>query len=193
MNDQPFAHQRYMIRKKIFKFLGQAFHIYGPDGQVVFYSKLKVLKLKEDVRLYSGEDMADELLAIKARQVLDISATYDVVDARTQEKVGAIKRKGLKSFIRDEWVVLDPSDRPIGEIKEDSTVMALLRRFLSNLIPQNFDGVVNGQPVFAFKRHFNPFVLRMDMDFTPDRDGLLDRRLGIAAAVLLTAIEGRQG
>lgn len=192
MVDDRFQHQSYMIRKKVFKLLGEAFHIYDPAGQVAFYSKLKAFKLKEDIRVYTGEDMATEALTIKARQILDVGAAYDVVDPQSNEKVGVLKRKGLKSFIRDEWIIMDPYDREVGIVQEDSTLLALLRRFATNLIPQSFNGTVGGTPVFHFKRRFNPFILKMELDFSEDRDGILDRRLGIAAAVLLSAIEGRQ-
>jgi len=50
----------------------------------------------------------------------------------------------------------------------------------------------DGVEVLVFRRHFNPFILRMDMDFSRDAQGLLDRRLGIAAGILISAIEGRQ-
>ena len=33
------------------------FHIYDEAGNVAFYSKMKAFKLKEDLRIYSGEDM----------------------------------------------------------------------------------------------------------------------------------------
>jgi hypothetical protein len=53
-------------------------------------------------------------------------------------------------------------------------------------------GYINDQRVFQFKQNFNPFVQKLKLDFTPDVGGLLDRRLGIAAAILIVAIEGRQ-
>ena len=80
MTTDRFEHRTYQIRKKFFKIFGGAFHIYDPTGQVAFYSRLKAFKLKEDIRVYTGEDMQTEALAIRARQVLDIAATYDVVD-----------------------------------------------------------------------------------------------------------------
>jgi len=187
-----FEHQTYLIRRKVFKIFGGAFHIYDPTGQVAFYSKLKAFKLKEDIRLYTGEDMQTEVLVIQARKVLDIAATYDVVDSATNEKVGALRRKALKSILKDEWVLLDPNDREIGFIKEDSMALALVRRLLSNLIPQKFHGEINGMPVCAMSQRFNPFVLKIDVDFSLDAGRLLDKRLGIAAAVLLCSIEGRQ-
>ncbi len=188
-----FDHPRYLVRKKILKLFGDAFHIYDPAGNVVFYSRLKAFKLKEDIRLYTGEDMQTEVLRIHARNILDISATYDVVDSASGDKIGALRRKGLKSIVKDEWLFLDTEDREIGLIQEDVLVLALLRRFVTELIPQSYDGFIGGQKVCDFQQNFNPFVTKITLDFTPDTQGLLDRRLGIAAAVLLCGIEGKQG
>lgn len=189
-----FQHNNYLIRRKVFKLFGGAFHVYDPAGQVVLFASMKAFKLKEDIRLYANEDMQAELLLIQARRVLDISAEYDVTDSQTGEKVGVLKRKGLKSMVRDEWIVMDPMDQPIGAIREDSTAMALIRRFIpfANLIPQQYDGEIGGTPVCTFKQNFNPFVMKISLDFSADVNRLLDRRLGLAAAVLLCAIEGKQ-
>ena len=192
MVSSRFAYPTYVLRRKVFKLFGGAFHIFNPQGELVFFANMKAFKLREDIRLYSGEDMQQEVLVIKARQILDISAVYDVMDAATNQKVGALKRKGLKSVLRDEWVFLDESDREIGLIQEDSTMMALVRRFLTNLIPQSYHATLNGVPVATMKQNFNPFVLRITLDFSKDFNRKLDRRLGIAAGILLCAIEGRQ-
>jgi uncharacterized protein YxjI len=192
MSDDRVSHSTYLVRKKLFSLLGSKFHIYDPDGNLVFYSKMKPLRLRENIRLYTGEDMRNEVLSIKARNIIDFSATYDVIDARINEKVGALKRRGFKSVLKDEWIFLDNEDREIGFIKEDSRLFAFLRRFITNIIPQEFHGYVKGTPVCTFKQHFNPFVLKISADFSGDVNGLLDKRLGIAAAVLLCGIEGRQ-
>lgn len=187
-----FQHPVYLVRKKFFKILGDAFHIYDPQGRLVFYSKLKAFKLKEDIRLYTGEDMQTEVLRIKARSMFDISTAYDVYDSTTDEKIGVLKRKGLKSVLKDEWLILDPSDREIGLIQEDILLLALLRRFVIDLIPQSYDGFIHGEKVCDFQQNFNPFLSKITLDFRPDTKGLLDRRLGIAAALLLCGIEGKQ-
>ena len=189
---ERFEHSTYLVRRKILKIFGAAFHIYDPDGNVAFYSKLKAFKMKEDIRVYTGEDMQEEVLVIKARKILDISAAYDVVDPTTNEKVGVLKRKGIKSIMKDEWIFMDSNDQEIGLIKEDSTFLALFRRFITSIIPQTYHGYIGDNLVCTFKQNFNPFVMKINLDFSPDTSNLLDRRLGIAAAVLLTAIEGKQ-
>jgi uncharacterized protein YxjI len=188
----PFSDALYTVRRDLFNVWNRKFRIYNAAEQLVLYSEMKALKLKEDIRIYADEAKTRELLVIKARQILDISATYDVFDPSSQTKVGALRRKGLKSLVRDEWNVLDATDQPIGQIQEDSLFLALLRRFLTNLIPQSYSVTLNEQELAEFKQNFNPFLLKLTLDFSPDPDGRLDRRLGIAAAILLCAIEGRQ-
>jgi uncharacterized protein YxjI len=187
-----FSHNNYLIRRKIFKLFGAAFHIYDSEGRLAFYSKMKAFKLKEDIRLYNDETMQTEVLTIKARQILDFSAAYDVVDSFTGEKVGVLKRKGMKSIFKDEWIIMNEEDRELGLIKEDSALLAFVRRFVTNIIPQKYHAEINGEIVSEFKQNFNPFVMKIDLDFSMDEKGLLDRRLGIAAAVLMCAIERKQ-
>lgn len=86
---------------------------------------------------------------------------------------------------------MDSVDNEIGLIQEDSWAMAILRRLVgSGWIPQAFHGQIKSTPVFIFKQRFNPFIQKIDLDFTPDTMNLLDRQVGIAAAALM--IEGRQ-
>lgn len=188
-----FTKQQYLVRKQILALLGAKIDIFDSNGEPVLFSQQKAFKLKEDIRLFSDDTMSKELLTIQARSVIDFSATYDVVDTETGERVGSLRRKGMKSILKDEWVILDANESEIGFIKEDSAMMALLRRFLTNLIPQKFHVEVGGSNVALFKQDFNPFVGKLKLDFSPDTNNRLDRRLGLAAAVLLVAIEGQQG
>jgi uncharacterized protein YxjI len=190
--DERFQHGHYLIRRKVLKLLGGAFHIYGPDERLLFYANMKAFKLREDIRLYDDESMRTEVLTIHARGIIDFAATYDVTDAATGERVGALRRHGGRSFFRDEWGILDDHDRQIGSIVEDSMVLALLRRFVTSLLPQTFQADIEGHPVATYSQQFNPFVFKLNVDFSGDTGGLLDPRIGIAAGILLCAIEGRQ-
>ncbi|MDO8587238.1 MAG: hypothetical protein Q7T82_09380 [Armatimonadota bacterium] len=193
MTSEQFMHSNYEIRRKFLKLFGGSYYILNGLGDEVMFASLKAFKLKEDITIYTGRDMQTEVLKIRARQILDFSATYDVTDAATDEKVGALRRKGLKSaFLKDEWLLLDNLDNEVGVIREDNALLALVRRWLTNLIPQKYHAEMNGNQVCTFKQNFNPFSLRLAIDFSPDMRGQLDRRLGIAAGILLSAIEGRQ-
>lgn len=185
-----YQHGRYTLRRKVFSLFGSSFHLFAPDGSLVFFSKQKAFKLREDIRIYADEAMTRELLAIRARQVMDFSAAYDVVDTETQAKLGALRRRGFSSMLRDAWLVLDAGDREIGRITEDSMALALVRRFLVNLVPQKFHLAIGEKTAVHFQQQFNPLVYKLEIEFCGD--AALDKRLGLAAAVLLAAMEGRQ-
>ncbi len=189
---ERFQQTSYLVRKKIFSLLGATFHIYDPAGNLAFYSKMKAFKLKEDIRLYTDESMTTEVFMIKARNIIDFSAAYDVFDSVTQEKVGALQRRGFKSMFKDEWNILDPQDQPVGVIYEDSLLWALLRRFFCNLIPQHYAAKMGETPVATYRQNFNPFVTKIVVDFSDDPQYRFNRRLALAAALLLCAIEGKQ-
>ena len=190
MASELFDLDKYLIRRKVIKIFGASFHVYDGSGRVVAFSSQKAFKLKEDIRVYRDESRQQELLSIRARQIVDFSAAYDVIDGASGSKVGAARRKGLRSIMRDAWEVMDDRDRVVGELQEDSAGMALLRRFLSNLIPQTFHLRASGGGDVVMRQHFNPFVYRLEV--TVPRNCALDRRLVFAAAVLVAAIEGRQ-
>lgn len=195
-HEQRFQHQHYTIRSKFFRIFGDAFHIYDGQGELVLYSNMKRFRLREDIRLYANESMDDELLRINTRSIFDFSGAYDVVDSRTEERLGTLKRAGLKSsFLQDHWSILDPEGNEIGSLEEDSMVKALVRRYLEILsffLPQRYHATLNGQTVASYQQRFNPVILKLDLDFSADPDQQFDRRLGLAAGVLLSAIEGRQ-
>jgi hypothetical protein len=194
VSNERFDHPSYTIRRKVFTVAGAKFHIYDPAGQLVFYTKQKAFKLKEDIRLFSDENMAEELLVLQARTVIDFGVTYDVFDSVTQETVGSLRRKGMKSMLRDEWLVFDPDGREVGVIKEDSTGLAVLRRMhevFSLILPQAHHLEMDGQTVGTYRQNRNPFVHKTMVELANGDSGL-DRRLGIATGVLLSAIEGRQ-
>lgn len=186
-----FQHNQYLLKRQVFALAGK-FRFYAPDGRLVLFSEQKMFKLREDIRVYSDEGKTQEVLMIKARQILDFSAAFDVIDSVAGQKVGALRRKGLASLLRDEWEILDLNDNPIGKLFEDSMGLALIRRFLTNLVPQNYDITIGTNRVADLKQNFNPFSYQLNLDFSMDIARQLDRRLGIAAGILLAAIEGKQ-
>lgn len=187
-----FQYNQYLLKRQVLALTGK-FRVLAPDGHLVLFSQQKMFKLKEDIRIFSDESMSQEVLNIQARQIIDFSAAYDVIDSTTQMKVGALRRKGLRSMMRDEWEVLDVSDQTVGILQEDSVGYALLRRLLlGSLLPQNYDLLMGDQPVADYKQRFRLIGYHLDVDFSLDTANQLDRRLGLAAAILLGTIEGKQ-
>ena len=187
-----FQYPSYLLKRQAIALAGK-FRVYDPSGNLVMFSEQKMFKWREDIRVYADENKTQEVLSIKARQIVDFSAAYDVVDTALNQKVGALRRKGLRSILRDEWEVLDTNDNVKGLLFEDSMGLALLRRFvLGSWLPQNYDITFGAVRVADLKQNFNLFRYELNLDFTMDAGHLLDRRLGIAAGVLLAAVEGKQ-
>jgi hypothetical protein len=187
-----FQHPSYLLKRQAIALAGK-FRFYDPMGNLVMFSEQKMFKWREDIRVYSDETKTQEVLSIKARQIMDFSAAYDVVDTALNQKVGALRRKGLRSILRDEWEVLDAGDNVKGLLFEDSMGLALLRRFLlGSWLPQNYDITFGTARVADLKQNFNLFRYELNLDFTMDTAQQLDRRLGIAAGILLAAVEGKQ-
>ena len=152
-----FQNNQYLLKRQVFALAGK-FRVFDTAGRLLLFSEQKMFKLKEDIRVYADEAKTQEVLAIKARQIMDFSAAYDVFDSAAGQKVGTLRRKGLASILRDEWEVLDVNGNVLGKLFEDSMGLALLRRFLSNLIPQNYDMTFGETRVGDYKQNFNPFT-----------------------------------
>ena len=187
-----FEFSTYSLRRQAIALTGK-FRFYDPMGNLVMFSEQKMFRLREDIRVYSDESKQTEVLMIKARQIIDFSAAYDVIDSATGQKVGVLRRKGIRSLLRDEWEVLDAQDQPIGALFEDSVSLALLRRLLlGTLLPQNYDLTVGDRRAADLRQRFNFFRYELDLDLSENTSRQLDPRLAIAAAILLAAIEGKQ-
>jgi uncharacterized protein YxjI len=187
-----FQFPSYLLKRQAIALTGK-FRFYDPAGRLVLFSEQKMFRLREDIRVYGDENKTQEVLSIKARQIVDFSAAYDVVDTVMNQKVGALRRRGWSSILRDEWEVLDANDNVIGKLFEDSMGLAMLRRFLlGSLLPQNYDITLGETRVADLKQNFNLFRYELNLDFSMDGAQRLDRRLGIAAGTLLAAVEGKQ-
>lgn len=186
--------KQFLIRQKLWGFTlaTQKFYIDDGTGNTIGFFVRKMLKLKDDIRIFTDETMTTELLQIKARSILDFSVAFDVVDSATGERVGGIKRRGWKSIVKDEWILMDSLDSEIGRVREDSPLLAAVRRLITNIIPQSYNINFGGDKVGRAKQNWNMFAPKLSLDFGADSVDRLDRRLGIAAGVLLMAIEGRQ-
>jgi hypothetical protein len=190
--DTAFQYDQYVLKKQVIALTG-TLRIYNPQEQLVMFSQQKIFRLKEDIRVYADEQKSRELLTIKARQIIDFSAYYDVVDSQYLTRLGGIRRKGLRSLVQDEWELFDANENQVGLLREDSLRDALLRRlFLGTLIPQNYDLIIGNDKVADFSQRFQLFRYVLDINFQLDAGKILDHRLGIAFAILLAIIEGRQ-
>lgn len=189
--DRTRYRSNYVAKRAFFNFMGTAFRLYDTSGKLMFFVKQKAFRLKEEITVFSDEGKTDARLTIQARSIVDFSATYDIADAKSGEALGALKREGVKSLFRDEWSILDASGVAIGMVKEDTGLLAIIRRLFLKIIPQTYRVTMGGDQAGVIKQRFNPFQLGYDVAFAAAHDRL-DPRMVVATVVLLLAIEGRQ-
>lgn len=184
---------RYTVRRKVLQIFGASFHIYDSEDRIVGFCRQKAFKLREDLRLYTDESCSKELFRIRARQIIDIGVTFDVT-LPDGSSLGSLRRKGLKSLVRDEWLILSPEGQEIGLIQEDSGSLAMLRRLIevaALLFPQSFTvTTAAGDLVATLRTHFNLFVRRIGIAVHADHPEIDDLIL-LAIGCLIAAIESR--
>ena len=169
----------------------------APVGPPLAYVRQKKLALKEDIRFYGDEGETQELFRIAARSVLDIGGSrYDVLAGG--ERIGFLWHKFKESLIRTTWHVGGPNEEELALARERSLVGAVLRRVIDFVpeyggwipIPYNFDFLVDGNVVGRMDRKFklrDQYVL----DLSGDADRKVDRRVAIALAIALDALQNR--
>jgi hypothetical protein len=191
--NEAYTHKSFTVRRKFWQFLGATIYIRSFDGQLIGNAKLKAFKLREAITLFADDARTIPLLSIKARTIIDFGTVYDVTDPEGK-RIGSLKRQGWKSLVSDQWQIWDASEQVVGEINEDSVVLALIRRFLTNLIPQKFSLTTTTGTEFAHvAQRFNPFVVELDVKLNSEIKVDIDPRLTMVATLMLAAIEGRQG
>jgi uncharacterized protein YxjI len=181
----------FLVRQRVRLMVNQyEVHTAAPDGregELVAFAQQKRLAFKEHVTLYTDDSKSTPVLSFRARQVLDLGATYDVTDASGQP-IGLFRKNFRSSLLRSTWIVEQPGLTATGQ--ERSLLVALLRRFSDNLswLPYHFDFVTaEGRPAFSVVRKWG---LRDRYLVTID-DEALDRRLVVAMAVGLDALQSR--
>ncbi|WEL19042.1 LURP-one-related/scramblase family protein [Candidatus Nanohalococcus occultus] len=177
-----FESNQYKVKQKALS-IGNKYLVYE-NGEQILDSAQKKLRLKEDFRF---KDMDGEpVLKVTTDKMLDIAASYTVEDERTGEPIGGIKEE--LSFFQHKWKVLDTEGKVIADIIEDNIALALVRRFVTTLVPFSYRiGTENGQ----LGSINGKLSLRDTYEITlsEDIDDVLDPRMIIAATVLIDAIE----
>ena len=173
----------------------------GNEGVPFAFVEQKRFKFKEDIRFYTDETKQGELLRIKARQRFDPAARYDVNDAAGRP-VGQIQKVFGRSLLRSTYRLYDAQGELTCEATEQSLPVALFRRLVSLVpylgdyanwlpIPYHFVFTRGDQVLVHHKRRPWRLTDHYTIDCSPDVDRTLDRRLVLAAAVGMDALQAR--
>jgi uncharacterized protein YxjI len=168
-----------------------------PAGGPVAFVRQKRMAFREDIRFFADEGEAHELFRIKARRVIDIGGRYDVHDAAGQQ-IGVLEHQFRKSLLRSTWRVLAPGDEELAVAQERNAVLAIARRVVDFVpygewVPIPYDFVIRSgeRELGHFTRKFLSIRDRYTLDLSGDQEKRLDRRLGIALAIGLDALQNR--
>lgn len=166
----------------------------GKLGELMALAQQKRAAFKEEVRFFSDESRKTLLFSFKARQRLDLGATYDVLDAQGNP-LGSFRKSFGASLLRSTWQLDAPGVQAVGS--ERSQGVAIARRvweivpFL-DAIPApflfHFDfREPSGQLVLTSERRAS---LRDRYEVSVP-DARLDWRVAAAMAVALDALQSR--
>lgn len=179
-----FESRHYEVRQKLG--IRTRYNVYEGDADEPFLtSKKKSFKLKEDFR-FTDPETGEAVFRVRADSVLDVAAGYDIVDERTGDHVGSVKRSAMSMF-KHEYQLFDADGNQVGTVSEDNWLMAFLRRQLSTLIPFSYSvDAPNGTELAEISERFS-FRDKYDIDIASDD---VDPRLLVVGAVVIDAIEG---
>jgi hypothetical protein len=176
----------YVIRRKFWSVFERVFRVFTGDGQLIMYIQHPLLKLREEFMVYADEAKTRPLLRVKSRQVIALNFLYDVSDAETGELLGSVQKQGLRSLVRDRFVILDGSGAEIGHAEEQGA--ALLRRLFPLLLSKHAVFVA-GAEVAVIRQRFRLFTKEFAVDTRPSQ---VDPRFVLAVALLALIAEARR-
>ncbi len=166
----------------------------GTPADLLALAQQKRMAFKDEVTFYAEEDRRTPVFSFKARQRLDLGATYDVRDA-TGTPIGSFRKDFGRSLLRSTWHLEAAGIQAVGT--ERSAAVALTRRAWELLpvvdsLPSpflfHFDFTdATGQVVMTSQRGRS---LRDRYDVTVP-GARLDGRVAAAMAVALDALQSR--
>ncbi len=182
----------YRIRKKVLT-IGNRYYIEDQQGRMLGFSKQKLMRIKDDIRVYSDENMGFEHFRIQQENIVDDWGTWAVIDSRTNTCVGKMRRSYLSNFAEDEYALLDPFNQQIGRVVEP-TGRGLMRKYLpgGGLVTQQVKVEYYGRLVAYIQQQFKIIgdTWEVDCQYLPPQ---FDRRTLLTAMLLMGMVEREEG
>lgn len=202
--DRFFIQQRFRMMINQYEVSGLGEDERSP-GEPVCFVEQKRMALKEDLRVFTDDTKSVEVFRFKARQVWDPRAVYNVTDPQGSP-IGGLQKVFGKSLLRSTWRLLDPAGAVVGWAQERSFGVALFRRLVGFIpylgdfadwlpIRYHFDYYLgpdggDGAHIGGLERLVS-FRDRYVLDLAGDEQRAIDRRLAVALAVGMDALQAR--
>ncbi len=97
--------------------LSNDFTAFDANGNMIAYIRQKMLRLKEEVQVFSDQSKSELNYIIRANRWLDFTATYAFSNASGHE-IGYIARKGWRSIWKAHYEILNRDKQPDFLIRE---------------------------------------------------------------------------
>ena len=134
----PNQHDHFVLRQRIRMVINQyEFFLSENDKPFCFVEQAR-FKFKEDIRFYTDNTKAVELMRIKARQRFDPWATYDVT-AADGTRIGEIQKAFGRSLIRSTYLIHAPNGTVTAS--ERNLGVALFRRLVGLVLAHKRTGL----------------------------------------------------
>ncbi|AFY45428.1 hypothetical protein [Nostoc sp. PCC 7107] len=145
-----------------FKFwaLAPQISIVNAEGNLVFYVKQKLFKLKEAITIFANAEQTNPIYYIKADRIIDFSARYEFADTNGTY-IGAVKRRGLKSLWRARYDIFDGDSTYLTIQEKNPWVKVADALFAEIPILGMFTGYVFN-PVYLVSRADGTVVMRLE-------------------------------
>lgn len=203
----PNAHDVFLLRQKWTMVINRYYFSLPSaedptaEGTPLAFVEQKRFKFKEDIRFFTDESKKHELMRIKARQRFDPRARYDITGAG-DEQIGEIQKDFKSSLCRSTYILYGADGEEVCRATEKSRAVALFRRLIGWVpfigefadflpIPYHFIFFRGDDTLATNTRKSWSFIDRYTIDCTGDPDHTLDRRLVLAAAVGMDALQAR--
>ncbi len=186
---QPVALQtqrHFVIKRRFWSFFERVFRVFTADGPMFMYVEHPLLKLREEFTVYRDESKLQPMLLVKSKQVIAINYAYEVSDIDTGQVLGAVQKRGLRSIVRDKFIIYGPNGEELGYAEEQGA--SLLRRIFPMLTSKHAI-FVGGQQVAYIRQRFRFFTKEFSVDLEPSQ---LDPRFVLAVALLALLAEARR-
>lgn len=176
--------------------------VYDADGQLLFYVKQKLFKMKEAITVFADKEQTRPLYKINADRIIDFSARYHFKDENGIE-IGAVKRNGRRSLWKARYDIFNGSEDPIMRIEEENGWVKVMDALVGEIPLLGIFGGYFFNPVYLVERPDDSLALKvvknpsfLESSFTIEKETDLSEKeqlQTILGVIMMTLLERMRG
>jgi hypothetical protein len=175
----PFSRAAYVLVRPLFSW-NRVYRVYDAGRQLVAFVEQPWFRLRTELVMYADESQLQPILVLKNRRIAAVNMEHDLFDATSGRRLGVIRTRGWRSMWRNTWDILDPAERPAGQMLEHGPWF--LRRIL-RFLPGRHHIELGGREVARIAQRFHFFRREFRLEILPVDDPI-EPRFAIACALI---------